>query len=95
MFAKKGFLRLLLGHAFFKGLMTKPKKLTKEQGIILTGFTGVLMCAFSDYHKDVEKRLGRLVLNFMFGDKDFAEKITELYREDFMAMLPEKENDQT
>jgi hypothetical protein len=63
------------------------KKLTKEQAIVITGFTGVTACQFGDFHGDVEKRLGHPVWTHQFGDKEFMEKIQELYREDFLEML--------
>lgn len=63
------------------------QQLTKEQGIILTGFTG-LMCvnSFSDFHADVEKRLGRPVWTHQFPE--LQDEIKEAYRADFNAMLP-------
>ena len=64
-------------------------KLTKEQGIVITGFTGKLACKFADFHEDVERRLGEPVFTHQFGDKDFANKIEELYRADFLAMANE------
>ena len=66
--------------------MTVPK-LTKEQAIIITGFTGIASCNFGDFQNDVEKRLGEPVWLHQFGNKEFAEKVNELYRADFLAML--------
>jgi hypothetical protein len=66
-------------------------KLTKEQGIILTGYTGLMLCKFSDFHKDVEKRLGCPVFTHQFGDKAFAESLKSVYKDDFMAILPEED----
>lgn len=65
------------------------KKLTKEQGIILTGFTGFTCCEFNDFHGDVERRLEFPVFTHQFGNAEFAAKLKELYREDFIAMMPE------
>lgn len=62
------------------------QKLTKEQAIIVSGFTGVLCGDFNDFHKDAEKRLGRGILTFEFGDKDFMKGIKELYKNDFIEM---------
>lgn len=64
-------------------------KLTKEQAIILTGFTGVTCCNFSDFHEDVERRLGQPVWTHQFGNKEFAKLVNNLYRQDFLEMLPE------
>lgn len=66
------------------------KKLTKEQGIILTGYTGRLCCNFADFHEDAEKRLGRAVFTHEFADKDFAANLQALYKDDFLAIMPEE-----
>jgi hypothetical protein len=64
-------------------------KFTKEQAIVITGFTGKLACKFADFHEDAEKRLGRPVFTHEFGDRQFANEIEELYRADFLAMADE------
>jgi hypothetical protein len=62
-------------------------KLTKEQAIVITGYTGITACNFGDFQGDVEKRLGHPVWTHQFGDKEFVKKIQELYRADFMEMV--------
>lgn len=47
------------------------------------------MCRFSDLHKDIEKRVGHPVWTHQFADKEFFDKVKELYTEDFMAIMPE------
>lgn len=64
-------------------------KLTKEQAIIISGYTGILICAFSDFHEDVEKRLGRPVWTHEMGSKNFMENLETLYRDDFINLAPE------
>lgn len=66
------------------------KTLTKKQGIILTGFTGIVMCKVSDFHQDVEKRLGRPIFTHEFADKELWETIKEIYRKDFENLCPFK-----
>lgn len=61
--------------------------LTLEQAIIVTGYTGFLACPFSIFHSDVERRLGRPFFTHEFAAS--AELLRELYREDFLALLPE------
>ena len=64
------------------------QKLTKEQAIVITGFTGVMACkSFSDFHGDVEKLLGRPVFTHEFGDTEFSKLIKELYKPDFIEMV--------
>ena len=65
-------------------------KLTKEQAIIISGYTGILICRFSDLHNDVEKRMGRPVWTHEFGDESFTGQVEDLYREDFIALAPEE-----
>ncbi len=62
------------------------KRLTKEQAVIITGFTGISACGFGIFHEDVEKRLGRPVWTHEFASKEFSEEIRELYREDYLAI---------
>lgn len=63
-------------------------QLTKEQAIILSGFTGITCCEFSLLHADIEKCMGRPVFTHEMGTRGF-EAIRDLYREDFMKLLPE------
>lgn len=61
------------------------QKLTKEQAIILSGFTEVLCVdSFNDFHADVEKRLGRPVFTHEFPS--IAEEIKAAYKDDFMLI---------
>ena len=62
------------------------QKLTKEQAVIITGFTGILCGSFSDFHADVEKRLGRSVQTFEMGMKSFMTDIKKLYEADFIEI---------
>ncbi len=62
------------------------QKLTKEQAVIISGFTGILCGEFSDFRADVEKRLGRGVQTFEFGFKEFAAEVRRLYEADFIEM---------
>jgi hypothetical protein len=64
------------------------QKLTKQQAIVITGFTGVMACkSFSDFHGDVEKLLGRPVFTHEFGNTEFSKLLKELYKPDFMDMV--------
>lgn len=61
-------------------------KLTKEQAIVISAYTGILCCDFSLLHKDVEKRLGNPVQIYKFADRDFEKKLKKLYQEDFISI---------
>lgn len=62
------------------------QKLTKEQAIVIMGYTGITTCSFSDFHADVEKRLGYPVWTHEFATEEFAEKLRKVYFEDFINM---------
>ena len=63
------------------------QRLTKEQAIILTGYTGITCCAFHLFHEDVEKRVGRPVFTHELGSEEFMERVRDLYRDDFIALV--------
>lgn len=58
--------------------------LTKEQAIVVSGFTGIVACDFLLLLQDVEKRLGRPFFTHEFAAQ--RETIKELYREDFLKL---------
>lgn len=60
--------------------------LTKEQALIITGYTMIHCCqSFGDFHADVERRLNMPVFTHQFPDLE--DQIKDAYRDDFMAML--------
>lgn len=69
------------------------KGFTKEQAIIVSGYTRFTACPFSLLHEDVEKRLGRAIWTHQFADEEIAEEIKQAYKEDFLKLCyKEKEN---
>lgn len=66
------------------------KKLTLQQAIIVSGYTGFMACPFSNFHEDVEKRLGRPVFTHEFGNKEMSLRISDLYKDDFIAMCADE-----
>ena len=62
------------------------KELTKEQAIIITGFTGFSAGSFALFLEDLEKRLEYPVFTHQLGDANFMDKVKELYREDFVKL---------
>jgi len=65
------------------------KKLTPQQCIILTGFTGILHGEFEWFHEDLEKRLGREVQTSELGYPEFMQECRSLYEEDFNNLMPD------
>ena len=49
-------------------------KLTKEQAVIISGYTGIACCNFGHIHEDVEKRLGRPVYTHEFASEKYLRK---------------------
>ncbi|EKS6643999.1 MULTISPECIES: hypothetical protein [unclassified Enterobacter] len=64
-------------------------KLTQQQCTILTGYTGVLIGSFSDFQQDAEKRLGRTLLTHEMASAEVMSELKELYKKDFLALIPE------
>lgn len=60
-------------------------KLTLEQAVIISAYTGFVLCPFSAIHEEVEKRLGRPVFTHEFPSIHESE-IMPAFRDDFVAM---------
>jgi len=60
--------------------------MTKNEKIIVMGFTGIAMCSFSDFHEDVEKRLNRAIFSHEFASKEIMAEVKESYRKDFIKL---------
>ena len=61
-------------------------KLTKEQAIIVSAYTGVTTMNFGFVHEAVEKKLGHPVWTHEFADKEFMQEVKDAFREDFLAI---------
>lgn len=68
------------------------QKLTKEQAIIISAYTGFTACNFGDLHQAVEQKLGRSVFTHEFASPAIMEQIQEAFREDFLAICYQREN---
>ena len=67
------------------------KKLTTEQAVVISAYTEILICNFSDLQKAVEDKLGRPVWTHEFADKETVKKIKEAFKDDFLSMSPVEE----
>lgn len=66
------------------------QKLTDEQAVVISAYTGVLCCEFEVMHAEIEKRLGRPVWTHELGDERFMEdRIRPAFKDDFLDMCPE------
>lgn len=62
-------------------------KLTKEQAVILTAYTGIFMCNFDDLHQYAEKVLDRSVFTHEFASKEFMLNLKNASTPDFFSII--------
>lgn len=67
------------------------KKLTKDQAIVVSGYTGIMICKLTDLHQEVERRVGRPVMLHEMGRRGFWNIIKASFKEDFLSLFPEDE----
>lgn len=60
--------------------------MTKQEKIIVSAYTGVLMCDFSDMHEYIEKVMGRPVWTHELADDRIIAQIKEKVKPDFIAL---------
>lgn len=60
--------------------------MTDQERIIVSAYTGVLMCDFEDMHKYIEEKLGRPVFTHELADKDVWNEIRENVKGDFLSL---------
>lgn len=65
--------------------------MTKQEKVIVSTYTGVLMCDFSDVHEYVEEKLGRPIFTHEFADRDIQKEIKEKSKEDFLKICSQEE----
>lgn len=63
--------------------------MNKQEKIIVSAYTGYLMCEFEDLHKYVEELLGRPVFTHEMGDSDIEREIHEKSKPDFLGLCAE------
>lgn len=63
------------------------KQLDLDQAIVISAYTGIMCCNFSDMHAEVEKRLGRPIFTHEFASKRlFDHEIKPAFKDDFLAL---------
>ena len=67
--------------------------MTKQEKIIVSAYTGVLMCNFDDVHEYIQKKLGRPVFSHELADKDIQKEIEEKSHEEFLEICNREEPD--
>lgn len=61
-------------------------KLTKEQAIIVSAYTGCTAINFGFIQQAVEKKLGHPVWTHEFANQAFIQKVQDAFREDFLEI---------
>ena len=60
--------------------------MTKREAAIISSFTGILVGSFAEVQKYGDEKFGRPTWTHEYGDRDFANKLKELSREDFLSI---------
>ncbi len=67
--------------------------MTNQEKIIVSAYTGTLMCDFSDVHEYIEKKLGRPVFTHEMANSLVLEEIRQKTRSDFLAICQDNTDD--
>ena len=60
--------------------------MTHEERVIVSAYTGYLMCDFADMHEYIEDILGRPVWTHELAGKEIWEEIRQAVKPDFMRL---------
>lgn len=60
--------------------------MTKQEKIIVSAYTGCLMCDFMEVHRYIEQKLGRPLWTHELAYPELQNEISEKCREDFLAL---------
>lgn len=63
--------------------------ITDHDRIVMSAYTGILMCDFADYHKFVEETLGRPVLTHELENEEIHKELREKLKPDFLKIIGE------
>lgn len=63
--------------------------MTYKEAVIISAYTGVLMCDFDDMHKYIEEKLGRPVWTHELGYKEIQEEIRQKCKSEFLELCKE------
>lgn len=65
--------------------------MTKQEKIVVSAYTGVLMCDFADLQEYIEKKFGRPVFTHELADKSVQKEIEEMSKEEFLEICNREE----
>lgn len=67
--------------------------MTKREKIIVSAYTGVLLCDFDDLHRYIEEAVGRPVqtIELGLGGEEILEKVKAYSKEEFLEICEKEE----
>lgn len=68
--------------------------MTKQEKIIVSAYTGVLMCDFADLQEYIEKKFGRPVFTHELADEGMLAEIKKKTKEEFLEICNREEPEQ-
>lgn len=60
--------------------------MTKEEKLIVSAYTGILMTDFNDLHEYAEKKLDRPIFTHEFAEESTVNELKEVVKEDFLKL---------
>lgn len=67
--------------------------MTKQEKIVVSAYTDVLMCDFDDLHEYIEDKLGRSVWTHELASETVSAEIKEKSKADFLAICQQESDD--
>lgn len=67
--------------------------MTKREKIIVSAFTGTLMCDFYDLHCYIEEKLGKPVFMHELADPKLIQEIKQASKDEFLAICAKDDED--
>ena len=64
--------------------------MNKKERIIISAYTGYLMCDFGDVHKYIEEKMGRPVWTHEFANEKTMEELRKKVKPDFLKLCEQK-----
>lgn len=66
-------------------------EMTKQEKIIVSAYTGFLMCDISEMYEYIEKKLGRPIWTHELASEKVLEEIHEATKSDFLKLCKDEE----
>ena len=64
--------------------------MTKQEKLIVSAYTGILMTDWDEFHKFAEELLGRSIYTHEFDKEEVVEEIVDKVRDDFMKLCEDE-----